>query len=227
MLRLIDRRKIYFYFVLTFVLLSIHNLNSITSINKYFKIKNIVIESNIEENLNKKISNSLNKFYNDNIFFVNSEEVKEILDNFNIISEYKIKKEYPSNLKIKLKETNILAYFFENNQKTFIGENGKKIENKIVIRDDLPLIVGNVDTKQFLELKKKLNDNGFKLNDFKTFYSFKSKRWDLRFKNEIIIKLPIDDIEFSINLLKKIIKNSNIKDIKIIDLRIKNQVILS
>ena len=66
MLRLIDRRKIYFYFVLTFVLLSIHNLNSITSINKYFKIKNIVIESNIEENLNKKISNSLNKFYNDN-----------------------------------------------------------------------------------------------------------------------------------------------------------------
>ena len=175
----------------------------------------------------KKISNSLNKFYNDNIFSVNSEEVKEILDNFDIISEYKIKKEYPSNLKIKLKETNILAYFFENNQKTFIGENGKKIENKIVIRDDLPLIVGNVDIKEFLELKKKLNDNGFKLNDFKTFYSFKSKRWDLLFKNEIIIKLPIDDIEFSINLLKKIIKNSNIKDIKIIDLRVKNRIILS
>ncbi len=227
MLRLIDRGKIYFYFVLIFILLSIHNLNFISSINQYFKIKKIIIESNIEENLNKKISISLNKFNNYNIFSINSDEIKEILDNFNIISEYKIKKEYPSILKIKLKETNILAYYFEKNQKTFLGENGKKIENKTIVRDDLPLIAGNVDIKKFLYLKKKLNNNGFKLSEFKTFYFFKSKRWDLHYKNEIIVKLPIEDLELSISLLKNIIKNSNIKDIKIIDLRVKNRIILS
>ena len=39
-------------------------------------------------------------------------------------------KEYPSVIKIDLKKTNILAYYFDNNQKTFLGENGKKITNK-------------------------------------------------------------------------------------------------
>ena len=46
-------------------------------------------------------------------------------------------------------------------------------------------------------------------------------------KNEILVKLSADDVEFSLSLLKRIIQSSNINDIKIIDLRIKNRVILS
>jgi len=169
----------------------------------------------------------LNKFYSFNIFSLNSEEISNVLDDFSIISEYKIKKEYPSVIKIDLKKTNILAYYFDNNQKTFLGENGKKITNKKYANRDLPLIVGHVDIKKFLELKKKLINNGFKLNDFDKFYFFKSNRWDLLYKNKITIKLPVNDLNFSINLLKDIIQNSNINKVKVIDLRIKNRVILS
>jgi len=76
-------------------------------------------------------------------------------------------------------------------------------------------------------LKKKLINNGFKLNDFEKFYFFKSDRWDLLFKNKITVKLPIDNLDISLNLLKEIIENSNLNDVKIIDLRIKKRVILS
>ena len=227
MLRLIDRSKIYFYLALLLVLLSTHNLNSINSANEYFKVKKIVLKGNIEENLNREISTSLDKFYNYNIFSINSEEINNILSNFNIISEYKIKKEYPSVIRIDLKKTNIVAYYYDKNQKIYIGNNGKKIKKNNLKSKDLPSIEGQVDIKKFLELKKKLINKGFKLNDFSKFYFFKSNRWDLLLKNEILVKLSADDIEFSLKLLKDIIQTSNINDIKVIDLRIRNRVILS
>ena len=227
MLRLIDRSKIYFYLALLLFLLSTHNLNSINSANEYFKVKKIVLKGNIEENLNREISTSLDKFYNYNIFSINSEEIKNILSNFNIISEYKIKKEYPSVIRIDLKKTNIVAYYYDKNQKIYIGNNGKKIKKNNLKSKDLPSIEGQVDIKKFLELKKNLINKGFKLNDFSKFYFFKSNRWDLLLKNEILVKLSADDIEFSLKLLKDIIKSSNISGIKVIDLRIKNRVILS
>ena len=227
MLRLIDRSKIYFYLALLLVLLSTPNLNSINSANEYFKVKKIVLKGNIEENLNREISTSLDKFYNYNIFSINSEEIKNILSNFNIISEYKIKKEYPSVIRIDLKKTNIVAYYYDKNQKIYIGNNGKKIKKNNLKSKDLPSIEGQVDIKKFLELKKNLLNKGFKLNDFSKFYFFKSNRWNLLFKNEILVKLSADDIEFSLKLLKDIIQSSNISDIKVIDLRIKNKVILS
>ena len=227
MLQLIDRSKIYLYLVLLLILLSIHNVNSTNLITNFFKIKKIILKSSIEENINQEISASLDQFHNFNIFSIKPNEFKAILNNFNIISEYKIKKEYPSVIKIELKETNILAYYFYDNEKTYLGENGKAIKNIQFVKDDLPLIVGQVDIKKFLDLKKKLINNGFKLNDFSKFYFFKSNRWDLMLKNKIIVKLPIDNLEISLNLLKNIIENSNLNDVKIIDLRIKKRVILS
>ena len=126
MLQLIDRSKIYVYLALLLILLSVHNLNSINFINNFFKIKKIIVNNDIDENLNKEILASLNKFYNLNIFSLNSDEIRNVLDNFSIISEYKIKKEYPSVIKINLKKTNILAYYFDNNQKTFLEKMEKK-----------------------------------------------------------------------------------------------------
>jgi len=227
MLQLTNKGKIYFYLVLLLALLSIHNLNSINSINNFFKIKTITINSNFEKNLNQKILSSLDQFHNSNIFLISTTEIRKVLDNFNFLGDYEIRKEYPSILNLELKKTNILAYYLENNNPIFIGENGKKITEKRIDRSDLLILEGHIDIAKFLNLKNKLVINGFKLNDFVKFYSFKSNRWDLIYKNEIIIKLPIDDIDSSLGLLQNIIQSSNINDIRIIDLRIKNRIILS
>ena len=58
-------------------------------------------------------------------------------------------------------------------------------------------------------------------------YFFKSKRWDIETKDDLIIKLPLDQIEISLNNLSKIIISEEFKNKKIIDLRQKNQVILN
>ena len=93
--------------------------------------------------------------------------------------------------------------------------------------DNLPFIVGKVNINEFFVLKKKLIENGFELNDFDTFYFFKSKRWDLSYKDKIIVKLPIKDIDFSLTLFRGMLENSSTQGVKVIDLRIKNSIIIS
>ena len=53
-----------------------------------------------------------------------------------------------------------------------------------------------------------------------------NKRWDLYFANNIIIQLPNKNISEAINLFKKFRSKNNINTNKIIDLRIKNRLIL-
>ena len=148
-LQLIDKRKIYFYSFLLLILLSIHNTNSLNFINNFFKIKKIEVIGNIDQKLNSDISLSLEKFYNINIFSLDVNDIKSELDIFAKLSEYNIKKEYPSSINIELKETNFLAYFFDNNQKYFVGENGKKIKEEENIINNLPF---NLKRKFFSSL---------------------------------------------------------------------------
>ena len=225
--RSIDKKKIYFYLILLTVLLSIHNQNFNYSIYNFFKIKKIELSDNIEEKLNSQIYEKLNRFYNFNIFFLKSEEVENILDNFNILGDYKVKKEYPSSLKIDLSKTNIIAYYFSNDQKIYIGENGKKITQFDINYKNLPSIEGKINIKKLFNLRMKLKKHGFELNDFIKFYLNKSDRWDLLYNDNLLIRLPLNDIESSIVILKDIIKSNDINNINIIDLRIKNKIILS
>ena len=63
--------------------------------------------------------------------------------------------------------------------------------------------------------------------EIKNYYYFKNKRWDLSFSNGKILKLPSKNIEDSIIIYKKLLKNNNLANTKIIDLRVSNQVILT
>ena len=47
------------------------------------------------------------------------------------------------------------------------------------------------------------------------------------YKNKIIIKLPKDDLDNSLIILKKIINNNNLDNLNVIDLRIQKKIILS
>ena len=56
-----------------------------------------------------------------------------------------------------------------------------------------------------------------------------NRRWNIKLKNKIILKLPEKSIEEAIENYKKIysnLSNKDLKDIEIIDLRIPNQAII-
>ena len=92
MLQLIDKKKIYLYLILLTILISIHNVNFIETFNKIFIVDKINIKSNINKITNDRIYKSLDYFYDLNIFSINPDEISKILNKFNIIGEYKVKK---------------------------------------------------------------------------------------------------------------------------------------
>ena len=91
----------------------------------------------------------------------------------------------------------------ENNQKILIGQNGKEIKDKIISTKDLPILIGTININKFLSLNKLLLENEFNLKDFARIYYFKSDRWDLEFKNNLIIKLPFNGLDETLKEIKK------------------------
>ena len=134
-------------------------------------------------------------------------------------------KEYPSKININLNKTHFLGVTKINNNDYLIGSNGKFIKKREDQSYNLPFIFGIVDVNDFLLLKEILDKSNFEDSKIDSFYYFKSKRWDIKIEEDLIIRLPS---EININLLNKvaqIIEDENFKNFKTLDLRQTNQII--
>ena len=107
-----------------------------------------------------------------------------------------------------------------------MGSNGKLIK-KSEIHKDIPFIFGNFKDKSFFELKKAIDESDLKYEEVKELFYFQSGRWDIRFKNDILLRLPKNKINEYLKLYLKILENENFSKIKIVDLRQQNQVIIN
>ena len=216
-------KKIFIYLFLLILVGSINNFE----LNNYkiFKIRNIDISglNNLENlELKKKIINLNLK----NILLLNRFELSEIIDSNNLVQSYEVIKIYPSSIDIKILKTKILARLNKNGKTLYLGSNGKLSEYNIS-KKSLPFIFGNPNSDDFLNLKKKIDESKFSYEQFENFYFFPSGRWDLELKNNILIKLPENKINDSLNYAFDFMKNNNIDDFRVIDLRVKNQIILN
>ena len=91
----------------------------------------------------------------------------------------------------------------------------------------MPFIFGKPDIKDFLQFKKTIDISKFSFQDVKNLYFFPSERWDIELKNNIIIKLPKKNLKIKLDYLFEFLNNKSLQNINIIDLRVKNQIILN
>ena len=216
-------KKIFIYFFL-FILLGSLNNKTLKNIN-FSKIKNInVLGLSHEENL--YIANQIQNLNLKNIFTLDVNEFKNIFEQNSLVESYIVLKKYPSRLDIRIMKTQFLANININNQKFLVGSNGKLIKT-ITLNNQLPYIFGKPKVKEILQLKKIIDNSKFSYANIKKIYFFPSNRWDLETKNDILIKLPKDNIKYTLDLIYEFLKNSNNKDINILDARIQNQIILN
>ena len=216
------KNKIIIYLLFLFIL----STTSAKFINDQNTISSSVSKINttgLSERKNLEISNNLNNFLYESIFVISKDEIKKILEKHNIIQELNIKKIYPSTLNIEIKPTKFIARVFNNGQ-YLVGANGKLIEDKNN-NELLPYIFGEFDSPDFLSFKQNIEKSIFSFSSLKTLYFFPSGRWDILTNNDILIKLPQEDIVASLNLSKKLIDSDNFKDNKFLDLRVKNNLV--
>tara|TARA_B100001175_G_scaffold89105_1_gene75052 strand:+ start:321 stop:992 length:672 start_codon:yes stop_codon:yes gene_type:complete len=216
-------KKILAYFFLLILVGSVNNINLYNL--KFKEIKNINVKGlGIHGNsiLSKKIKNlNLN-----NIFFVTSDDIKNHINSNNLVEKYSIFKRYPASLDIEIEKTKFLARINNNGKIFFIGSNGK-LSNNNFSKIQLPFIFGSPEINEFLYFKEIIDKSKFSYDEIRNLYFFSSKRWDLELKNNVIIKLSNNYLIDSLDLAFQFLHNNDLEGIKIIDARVKNQIIVN
>ena len=216
-------KKILVYFFLLIIVSSIGN-NSINNL-KFDKTQNINV-SGLNEKDNQKLLNEIRNLNLENIFFINKNNIAKLINSNPLIERYEVFKKYPSTINIKIEKTRFYAKI-NNNGKTFlIGSNGKLIPD-VSTYDELPYIFGTPNIKEFLKFKKIVDQSKFSYDQIKNLYFFPSKRWDLKLKDGILLRLPNEYTNEILNHLYEFIKNYDEKELNIVDARIINQIILN
>ena len=180
--------------------------------------------SGLDDKGNRELANKIENLELKNIFSINKNHLKNIIEINNLIENYKIFKIYPSTLDIKINKTKSLAKINQNGKILFIGSNGKFSEIASH-NQELPFIFGKPKIQEFLDFKKIIDNSKFSYEEVKNFYFFPSKRWDVELKNNIVLKLPTNNSKNSLDYLFEFIADKNLKNNLIIDARIKNQII--
>ena len=215
-------KKIIFYISLVIILGTFNNKNL-----KDFDLPkiNMVNIEGIEFNNNEYLK-IMNLIKLNDLLSIQKSQIKEILNSNNLIEEYEVFKRYPSSIEIKIEKTNFLASTNINGKNYLVGSNGKFINTQGYSKN-LPFVFGNFEIKKFLELKNIILQTDFKYNKIKNFYYFPSGRWDIEMISGVLIKLPITGVKESLNLSIDLLDDKEFSNIKILDIRQKNQIVIN
>ena len=216
-------KKILLYF---FLLILVGSINNVSLNNLKFQKINLIQVSGLSDDENQSLLKKIENLNLNNIFLLNIEKINREMELNSLIEKYYIFKKYPSSIDINIQKTEFLAKINIDGKTFLVGSNGKLTETEFS-KNQLPFIFGNPAIDDFLTLKTIIDKSEILYNDIKNFYLYPSKRWDLELSNNTIIKLSNDDNKKSLSLAAKFLHNDKSKDVKIIDARIKNQVILN
>ena len=216
-------KKVLIYFFLLIIVSSIgnHSINNL----KFSKIENINIFG-LDQKNNQVILNKIKNLSLENIFFIDKNEIEQIINSNSLIERYTIFKEYPSTININIVKTNFFAKINDNGKIYLIGSNGKLTPNETGYRE-LPYIFGKPNIKEFLQFKTIIDKSKFSYNQIKNMYFFPSKRWDLKLNNNILLKLPNNLTQENLNNLYEFLEMYNGENLTTVDARLENKIILN
>ena len=193
------------------------------------KMFSITIESidviGLSDSKNLEIKERLNQLLFTNIFSVNKNSIREVISNYNSVESYRVQKIYPKHIIIELEPVKLLAQI-QNQNSYLIGSNGKLIIRKD-INEKLPFFFGKFDSQKFLEFKKVIDKSKFRFSNFKSVFYYPSNRWDILTINDILIKLPENELSKTLKVAYQIINDDQFVNKKILDLRIPKHVVIT
>ena len=225
---------VYFLTILIISLLLTIFLNNI-NFEKYskllnnFLIKNGFTINNIQilgiKNIPKetiiKIVNNENK---SNILNVNLLNIYNNLRNNDWVKELYIERVLPNTIKIIIKEKEAIGIWQYEMSNKLITKNGEIIStaniNKFKI--DLPIIHGNDANKNANSILKILETNKVLTKNIWSLDYINNRRWNLHFKQGIIVLLPSEGVLRAWNEIIKLQKNYDVLNLGLTELDLRN-----
>ena len=216
-------KKILLYLFIFLMIGTINNKNlnniNLTKINK-------INVSGLDEKNNLELIRNLNFIKINNLFFLDNFKITKIISSNPLVEKYSVFKKYPSTINIKIDKTKFIAQIKKDGEDYFLGSNGKFIK-VLNTKQNIPLIFGNLEIKNFFELKKAIDETNFDYKKIENLFFFKSVRWDIQTYSGVLIKLPKKNLKDSLELAFQILSNNTFEKVKILDIRQSKQVIVN
>ena len=205
MLRSIDKKiRIYFYLILFLLFSTIYNFKLVIYLKEIFIITNIETANN-----NPQIID-VNGLIDKNIFYIDKKIIEKVFLENPILKSLEVKKIYPNTLKINLIKSKPIAKLAANNDNIYFGDNGR-IFSSDETYESIPNIVGEINLEIIKKTINIINNSSIEISDIQTIKIYASKRFDFIFKNNKIIKFPLDiDEKVMINAFR-FYKNKDVK----------------
>lgn len=192
--------------------------------NKHIRSENVI--EIIDEILGRMYIRSPKDFEK----FINK-SVDEIKSRIEWVKNVRIKRVSPDILLIDIEEYEPFALYITESDRYIINNEGKYITKRNIGKyKNLLIISGSDADKNLSDLIKILNNKELKkYKDLKIFSAtwVGNRRWDLNLINNILVKLPENNLDNTLNQLIKIYKITKFGNgLKIVDLRVNGKIYL-
>ena len=188
-----------------------------------FTINNIQILGikNIPKETIIKIVNNENK---SNIFNVNLLNIYNNLRNNDWVEELYIERVLPNTIKISIIEKEAIGIWQYEMSNKLITKNGEIISTANInkFKTDLPIIHGNDANKNANSILKILETNKVLTKNIWSLDYINNRRWNLHFKQGIIVLLPSEGVLRAWNEIIKLQKNYDVLNLGLTELDLRN-----
>ena len=199
--------------------------------SKYKFLRNYQIED-IKIINNKYLSEDkiLNKISlkNKNFFSLNLKDISDQVLSIGEVQSVRLEKRFNGDIYLFIEEKRPISFWIKEDKKYLIDSEGQILEMKKSFFNNLPIVKGEDANIKASRIIEKINIFP-KIKVNLSYLEFESKyRWNLYFKENIIVKLPYKDIEKALNFLSYFLMNKDFKlnKFKVIDMRVNGRVFL-
>ena len=247
----INKRKTSAYSIVRSIIFIISIIVSILVFYEIYKSNTIkkIFVNNIEKfsqnygysfikiNINKliyikseEIEQYFAKFYGKSIFLIPIKEISKNLHQNMWIEDFTIKNDYKNTININIVESSPIGIYFNGANSLLFDKNGEIIDlldsnfslysHLIKFEGDNSLLNANIFINSLPLLFR---------NEIKKAIFISNRRWDIKLKNGINLKLAENNILDSFNNYDKFYKtmsNQELREIEVIDLRVPQQLII-
>ena len=199
--------------------------------SKYKFLRNYQIED-IKIINNKYLSEDkiLNKISlkNKNFFSLNLKNISDQVLSIREVQSVRLEKRFNGDIYLFIEEKRPISFWIKEDKKYLIDSEGQILEMKKSFFNNLLIVKGEDANIKASRIIEKINIFP-KIKVNLSYLEFESKyRWNLYFKENIIVKLPYKDTEKALNFLSYFLMNKDFKlnKFKVIDMRVNGRVFL-
>ena len=193
-----------------------------------FSIDKVVVEG-LRELSKIDVIASLKPGPSKSLFSFDLVQARENLNKIAWIKDVVVAKSYPNRLLVNVTERIPFAIWQKGKALVLIERDGVKIAAYEERYSNLPLLVGKGANTQGADIVYLTGNIGVLKNNIKAYVRVGGRRWDLRLKNGITVRLPDEDLGSALQRLATLDQQHQLlsRDVEIVDLRLRDRLVVS